>query len=94
MHPWVTEKQFQAAVVEYAQIRGWTYYHTADSRKSAPGFPDLVFVRYKVIFAELKVGKNKLSKHQKHWRDVLLEANANWFCWYPDDWPEIEQELL
>ena len=42
MTQFVTEKAFQTAVVELAELCGWKVYHTYDSRRSAPGFPDLV----------------------------------------------------
>lgn len=42
---WVRERDFQAAVMELARLLGWRVYHTWDSRKSEPGFPDLVLVR-------------------------------------------------
>ena len=41
----MTEKKFQAAVLQIANMYGWLAYHTHDSRRSAPGFPDLVLVR-------------------------------------------------
>src|SRR5688572_19177552 len=40
-----TERAFQAQVVKYARLMGWTAYHTHDSRRSQAGFPDLVLVR-------------------------------------------------
>ena len=41
----MTEKQFMAQVVELAKLKGWLVYHTYDSRRSEPGFPDLCMVR-------------------------------------------------
>ena len=50
-----TEAQFQAVVIEYAELHGWRVYHTHDSRRSQPGFLDLTMVRPpRLIFAELK----------------------------------------
>ena len=57
----MTEKAFQSDVMRVAKMLGWLCYHTFDSRRSASGFPDLVLVRERVLFRELKVGKNKLS---------------------------------
>ena len=39
------ESDFQRAVIEMARLHGWLVYHTHDSRRSAPGFPDLVLVQ-------------------------------------------------
>ncbi len=35
------EGDFQAGVVRLAELRGWLVYHTHDSRRSQPEFPDL-----------------------------------------------------
>lgn len=40
----VMEKVFQAQVLDLAHLSGWLCYHTHNSRRSAPGFPDLVLV--------------------------------------------------
>jgi hypothetical protein len=41
----IREADFQATIVETARTLGWLIYHTHDSRRSSPGFPDLVLVR-------------------------------------------------
>ena len=46
------EKQVQSAILDVARLLGWRVYHTFDSRKSEAGFPDLVLVRDRVIYAE------------------------------------------
>ena len=33
----ISEKEFQATVIEYAKACGWKVYHTYDSRRSDPG---------------------------------------------------------
>ena len=61
-----TEKQFQAAVVQYAKLRGWHVRHTYDSRRSAAGEFDLRMVRgERMVVAELKVQGGRLSPAQK-----------------------------
>ena len=37
----LNEKKFQSQVVRIAKVFGWLCYHTYDSRRSEPGFPDL-----------------------------------------------------
>jgi hypothetical protein len=70
-----TERQFQRAVVEYAQLRGWMVYHTFDSRRSNAGFPDLVLVRRgHLVVAELKSEKGRVSPDQLRWLDALGEV--------------------
>jgi hypothetical protein len=61
------------------------------------GFPDLVLAREatparqgRIIYAELKGGKyRKLEPEQEVWRDVLVGAGAEWYCWRPGDEDEI-----
>ena len=56
----MTESQFQSAVIELAKLNGYRLiYHTHDSRRSVPGFPDLVLVsehRQRALFRELNAG--------------------------------------
>jgi VRR-NUC domain len=93
----LTEKRFQAQVVELARMSGFTTYHTYDSRRSSPGFPDLVIVKKgmgRPIFAELKTNKGKLSEPQEEWKEILEEIpGANYKLWRPSSWSEIEQIL-
>ena len=64
----VTESQMLAAVRDAAKLGGWLTYHTYDSRRSEPGFPDLVLVRPPVIlFLELKGPKGRISDAQRRW---------------------------
>ena len=85
----MTEKAFQAAVIQLAQLAGWNVYHAFDSRRSAPGFPDLTLAKKgRVVFAELKSTRGTLSKAQARW----LEATGG-ECWRPSDWPRIEAVL-
>ena len=87
----VTEKQWQATVVEQCELSGWLWYHTYDSRRSPPGFPDLVMVKKgRIIFAELKVGKNKVGKAQQEWVDLLkVNKGVEVYVWRPEDLQEV-----
>jgi hypothetical protein len=78
----ITEKQFTGQVVQLARMLGWRVYHPWLSIHSAAGFPDLTMVRPpRLVFAELKGGKNTLSPHQERWRDALLAAGCEWYLW-------------
>ena len=64
----MSEKEFQAVVLEAAKVNGWMAYHTYDSRKSQSGFPDLILIRGAVCLAlELKSDKGVPSAAQKKW---------------------------
>lgn len=77
-HPPQTEEGFQAAVIEYAQVRRWSLvYHTRDSRRSREGFPDLVLVRdERIVFAELKRDGKYPTDEQQLWLDGLDRVAA------------------
>ncbi len=86
----LTEAEFQAQIVEFAQVRSWRHYHTHDSQRSADGFPDLVLVRFgRLIFAELKTATGRVNIHQWDWLTDLSVTTAETYLWRPDDWNEI-----
>ncbi len=91
----VSEKQFQAQVIELAQLCGWRCYHTHDSRCSAPGFPDLVLARSpRLVFAELKSEEGRIRPEQSAWLDALgRSTNARACLWRPADWDDIQATL-
>ena len=92
----MSEKALQDAVIELARWRGWLVYHTHDSRRSEPGFPDLTMVRgTRLGFVELKSAKGKLSEAQHDWLAALMFAGAWVRIWRPQDWHDgtIEKEL-
>lgn len=111
----MSERAFQASVLDYAERLNWKTAHFHDSRrevrrrdgskqiigdKAAAGFPDLVLVRAdRLIFAELKREKGKLSDNQAEWLSILggveqvVPENVEVWIWRPSDWPQIEEVL-
>lgn len=91
----ISETEFQEQVLEFARLSGWLCYHTHDSRRSAPGFPDLVMVRPPaIIFAELKAEGGHVRPEQAAWLAVLGECPGVVVAvWRPGDWLEIEELL-
>ena len=97
------ENAFQQAVIELAQALGWKVAHFRAARTKdgwrtpvaadGAGWPDLVLVRDRVIFAECKTLRGKMSPNQWQWRDCLLYARAEVYVWRPLDWDEIETIL-
>lgn len=77
-----------AQVAQAFTLHGWKTYHVYDSRRSAPGFPDLVCAhkRHGVLFIELKGEKGKLTKPQDEWLDVL---GPRAYCFRPSDWDTV-----
>ena len=83
------EKDLMALVIREARRLGWRVYHTHDSRRSEPGFPDLCMVRGgRVVYAELKSERGKLTAEQKRWLEDLRGAGQEAYMWRPADWPE------
>lgn len=81
------EQDLQAAIVQAAGLSGWLTYHTYDSRRSVPGFPDLVLVhpgRTIILFAELKSEKGKLTADQILWLTSLARATPDVYVWRPE----------
>lgn len=77
-------------------------YHTHDSRRSAPGFPDLVLVhprKQRILLAELKRDGEYPKTEQRLWLTGLscVEAAAPHVVsvrlWRPRDWESIVKEL-
>jgi len=83
----MTEAELQAVVLAAAKRLGWLAYHTHDSRRSQPGFPDLVLVRREVIlYRELKTMRGRLTPDQQVWIRALADAGVDAAVWRPSDW--------
>lgn len=97
------EPELQALILELAGIYRWLRYHTADSRKSHRGFPDLQLLRVepfpRLIVAELKgdteYGKKGPTDDQRRWLDYFssLGPPVEVYLWTPSQWPGIQQIL-
>lgn len=99
------ERTFQKRIVKIAHTHGWkvAYFHrlpTAGKQWRTPvgadgaGWPDLVLVRDRVVFAELKSDRNyNISEEQRHWIDTLAGAKAEVYVWRPRDLDDIEHIL-
>lgn len=82
----ITEKQVQEAIVKAARLHNWHCYHTFDSRRSEPGFPDLVLIRGdRCLVAEIKGPKGHVSPAQATWIDAFQKAGIEAYLLYPDD---------
>lgn len=102
--PKVTEAAFQAQVIALARLCGWRVAHFRPAQNArgdwrtpvaadGAGFPDLVLVRDRVLFVELKTSTGKLTRDQVEWGGALLKAGATWTRWRPEDWATIERTL-
>ena len=90
----ILEKDWQRDVVNLAKTLGWTrVFHTFDSRRSTHGFPDLVIVRDRVVYLELKREKTKLTDEQKGWLRALRAAHAEAYIARPRDLEALAEVL-
>jgi len=91
------EKTLQDSICEYAEVRGWRVFHARDSRRqNLAGLPDLILLRDRVIWAELKRHKSgsrgKLSPQQEQVLEDLRNAGQEVYVWRPENWLSGEVE--
>lgn len=72
----LTEKQWQAQVVELAHMLGWRHYHPLRSKGSPAGWPDLVLCRERLVHLELKTETGTTTPAQREWLRALQAAGA------------------
>ena len=91
----ISEKQFLAQVVDLARLCGFTHiYHTYDSRRSVPGFPDLVLLKPgRCLFIEVKREGKRLTPTQEDWARALREAGAEVWWFMPSEWELLKRVL-
>lgn len=97
----LTEKDFTKQVLEVAKRFGWMAVHFLPARvgkENRPvtaylgdgkGFFDIVAVRERVVFAELKIGSNKQTAEQLAWSRQAVVAGTEAYLWRPDDYDDI-----
>lgn len=84
----MTEAELQNQILDLCKHMGLLAYHVYDSRRSVPGFPDLVIVgKRHVLYRELKTQRGRVSKEQDQWLEALHHAGADASVWRPSDWP-------
>ena len=101
----MTEKEFQAIVIDRATSAGFRVYHTHDSRRSPSGFPDVVICairatihdeREPVLFMwELKSMKGTVPRDQREWIEDLSSTRiVDARIVRPSDIDYIDQRLV
>ena len=92
----ILEAPFQTQIIRTAVLLKWTrdlIYHTHNSKRSDPGFPDLVLCRERLIVVEVKRDGENPTPAQERWLIGLARAGVETYLWRPSDWPEIEAVL-
>ncbi len=99
-----SEASFMAQVLALAKLRGFKTCHFRPARTAlggwrtpiqgdGKGFVDLVLVRERVLFCELKSDTGRTTPEQAAWVSNLRRAGQEVYVWRPKDWPEIEEAL-
>lgn len=103
-----TETGFQGWVIDRARLSHWYVVHFRAAythrgyrtpvQGDGAGWPDLVLVRERIVFAELKihpptVKRGRLEPDQEEWRARLVAAGAEWHLWRPADRDAIAEVL-
>lgn len=93
----MSEEQWRRKVREIAGRYGWRLqYHTTDSRRSDPGWPDEVFGHLgqrRTIFVEFKTDSGRLRPAQREWLAHLADSGFEVAVWRPRDLPTVLQVL-
>ena len=91
----MTEAQLTTAVRDLARLFGWMRYHAWLSKHSASGFPDEALTRRgRLVFAELKSRRGKLTPDQEAWLTELGKVEGiEVYVWRPDDLEQIAEIL-
>lgn len=101
----LTEKAFQAQVLQFAKLHGWSPVHFRQARTltgwrtavegDGIGWPDLILVRPpRFVVAELKRDGGTPTEAQAGWLEKLRACpGIETYLWRPARWPEIERVL-
>lgn len=82
----MTEAELSSLVRDLIRRLGLICYHTHDSRRSDPGWPDLAIVGTRFMARELKTEKGRLRPEQRGWIESLDAAGVDVAVWRPSDW--------
>jgi hypothetical protein len=94
----MSESELSECIVQLGRLFGWRIAHFRPAMTKqgwrtpvaadGKGFPDLVLVRDRVVYAELKSTKGTLSNDQVDWSGSLIGAGAEYYVWRPLDWED------
>lgn len=84
----VTEKQWQQQVSDLLKYHGYRVYHTYNSIRSEPGFPDVLACNPRtgdMFVAELKSEKGVPTAQQLEWLAFFECCDVTAYVWRPHD---------
>ena len=100
----MSEQELSDKVIELAHLFGWRIAHFRPAMTKhgwrtpvaadGKGFPDLVMVKDRVVFLELKSTRGSLTDEQVQWQEALTLAGAEHHVVRPQDWVDGSVEAL
>jgi hypothetical protein len=98
------EEGFQERIIDLAHLHSWKVAHFRPAQLAdgsyrtavsadGQGFPDLLLVRERIIFREIKTDTGQLSHEQRAWGRWLTAAGQDWDVWRPRHWERITATL-
>jgi hypothetical protein len=98
------EREFATQVEHLLDLFGWLWKHDepavrqsgkwATSFRGARGFPDYVATRDgRLVFAEIKNEKGRLTTEQVQWLTHLGNTTAEVYTWRPNDLETVKEVL-
>lgn len=98
------ERDWQRFIINLAHTLGWrvAHFRTAQNQRGqwltpvaadGAGFPDLVLVRDRIIYAELKTNTGKIGPAQTAWGQALTRAGGEYYVWRPKDAKQVQAVL-
>lgn len=95
--PTAPEAGLEAAVRTLCKATGHLFYHTYNSKRSAPGFPDWAIIHPEggpLYLWEGKSHEGQVSPAQRRWLDALGKATqVETGVVRPSDWPLLQHLL-
>lgn len=91
-----TEDSVLGQMRQVFEAMGFLTYHTYDSRRCPPGFPDLWVLGFgKLLVLELKAGRNTTTTEQGRWLTELRTSGIDARVYHVSQWPsrDIVKEL-
>jgi len=90
----MTEKCLMQAILDAARLLGYRCYHPFDSRRSTPGFPDVVCLKDdRCVVYETKTERGKPTPAQLDWLAAFNAAGIPAKIVRPSDLDDVLEEL-
>lgn len=94
----VSERKWQDTVVGICHARKYLVFHTHDSRRCTPGFPDLILIhpgKKRMVVAELKTVSGQIDEAQQIWLHGFSQVatRPQVYVWRPGELEEINNVL-